>query len=61
MKVTAFKKKREVQIQLSAEEVAKITGHGSVESMMKKYPTRGMEDAIKASFHGVEINYQRQP
>ena len=62
MIVKAFKGKREVQITASAEEIAKMTGQGTVESMMKKHQKKGgMEGALKTAFPGMEIKYQRLP
>lgn len=63
MKVEVFKKKREIQMTLSAEELAKITGNGSVEAMMKKYDLTGMKGACEDAFttKGVFVEYQKQP
>jgi hypothetical protein len=61
----AFKKERVVQVTMTAEEVAKITGFTSVENMMKKYPSNGMEGAIRATFGPMlpynAISWQKMP
>jgi len=63
MVVQVFQKKREVQMTLTAEELAKITGHGTVEAMMKKYSMSGMKGACTdfCSPLGLKLEYQKNP
>lgn len=61
MEVVVHQKKRVVQMTLTAEELALVTGMETVEKMMKKYSMSGMKGAVMDAFtpKGIKIDYKK--